>query len=279
MQGKLPWNDLALFAAVARHGTLAGAAGETETSVATLSRRMTALEGRLGRRLFRHGAQGYALTPDGAALKARVGRMEAAAADVTQWQARDEEPMRVRISASTWTAERLARDVGSYWTNTAQWIPEFVHSDRDLDIARREIDIGIRNRRPDRPWLAGRRTATVQYAAYGRPGVSGWIGAGSDAAGPPSARWVARMHAGAVVTTVNAPRLGLRLAQAGVGRVVLPCFVGDASGLDRLGPPIEALTHDEWLVCHHEARHTPAIRAALEALAAHLTARLPVTAP
>lgn len=274
MQDPIAWNDLALFVAVARHGTLAGASTETGTSSATLSRRMTALEVRLGRRLFHHGSQGYALTADGSDLLVHAARMEGAATDVAQWQAAGQGPTRVRLSAGTWTAQALATDVARYWTPAATWIPEFVHCDRDLDIARREIDIGIRNRRPDRPWLAGRRTATVHFAVYGREESTGWIGATSDAVSTPSARWVAQNHGADILTTVNDPRLGLRLAQAGLGRVVLPCFVGDASTLPRLSDPIDALTHEEWLVCHHEARHHAPVRAALEALATYLTARL-----
>ena len=104
----LAWNDLALFAAVARAGTLAGAATGTGASTATLSRRMTALEAQVGRRLFRHGAQGYALTGDGAALLARAERMEAAAAEIAQWRAEGAGPVRVRLSAGTWTAAALA---------------------------------------------------------------------------------------------------------------------------------------------------------------------------
>lgn len=279
MQAPIPWNDLALFAAIARHGTLAGAATETGMSSATLSRRMTALESRLGRRLFRHGAQGYAVTDDGAALLVRTGRMEAAAADVAQWQADGAGPTRVRISAGAWTAQTLAADVRQFWSPGAAWIPEFVHCDKDMDIARREIDIGVRNRRPEQPWMAGRRTARVDFAVYGRPGVSGWIGATSDAVSTPSARWVAQHHGADVVTTVNDPRLGLELARAGVGRIVLPCFVGDGSGLDRLSDRIDALSHDEWLVCHHDARHGPAIRDALDALGAWLSSRLSSNTP
>jgi len=270
----LAWNDLALFAAVARAGTLAGAATGTGASTATLSRRMTALEAQVGRRLFRHGAQGYALTGDGAALLARAERMEAAAAEIAQWRAEGAGPVRVRLSAGTWTAAALARDVGRYWTADADWVPDFVHCDADMDIARREIDVGIRNRRPDQPWLAGRRTAEVAYAVYGRDGARGWIGPSADARPTPSSRWLLRAHGADIVTTANDPRLALALAEAGLGRLVLPCFAGDASPLDRLSDPIAELAHDEWLVSHHEARHAPPIRAALDALAEYLTGRL-----
>ncbi len=275
MQDPIPWNDLALFAAVARTGSLARAATATGTSTATLSRRMTALETRLGRRLFFHGAQGYAVTEDGRALLARAERMEAAAAEVAQWQQEGFGPQRVRISAGTWTAQALASDVGRYWGDGAHWIPEFVHCDRDMDIARREVDIGIRNRRPEQPWLAGRRTARVHYAAYGQDGAEGWIGSSYDSAQTPSARWLIEHHGTEIVTAANDPRWALALARTGMGRVVLPMFVGESCGLPRQSDPIEELTHEEWLVSHHEARHEGAIRAALEALAAYLTDRLP----
>jgi DNA-binding transcriptional LysR family regulator len=143
-----------------------------------------------------------------------------------------------------------------------------------MDIARREVDIGVRNGRPDRPWLAGRRTATVDYAVCGRDGaVTGFIGASHDAAQTPSAAWVRRHHGEAITTSVNDPHLALALAQAGAGRVVLPCFIArSAPGLMRLSEPIAELQSEEGLVSHHEARHDPAIRAALDAIGGHLAA-------
>ena len=76
------WTDFGLFAAVARSGSLAGAARETGLSQATLSRRMTALEQRTGRRLFAHGSAGYTPTAEGRALLERAKKMEAAARDI-----------------------------------------------------------------------------------------------------------------------------------------------------------------------------------------------------
>ena len=54
--------------------------------------------------------------------------------------------------------------------------------------------------------------------------------------------------------------------------MVLPWFIGaTADGVQRVSQPIDALGHEEWLVAHHEARHDPPVRAALDALAALLT--------
>lgn len=272
MKNVLSWDDLILFAAVARAGTLTAAAERSGSSPATLSRRMKALEARLARRLFHHGALGYALTAEGRALLDLAGRMERAAADISEWRAARDGPVRVRISAGTWTARHLARHLPGYWSPASDWVPEFVEGNRDMDIARREIDIGIRNRRPEQAWLAGRRTGIVDYAVYASgPEVEGWIGASEDAAGTPSARWVREVHGAGIVTTANDPRLMLELARAGVGRIVLPVFAGEVEGgLVRLSDPIAHLRTEEWLVCHQDARHDPPIRAALEALAGFL---------
>ena len=268
------WNDFALFAAVARHGALAPAARETGTSAATLARRMTALETHMGRRLFHHGAQGYTPTADGRALLSRAERMEAAAAEVTQWQAAQVGPIRVRISAGTWTAVDLAQNTARFWSPKAQWVPEFIHCNQEMDIARREVDIGLRARRPEQPWLAGRAVGQVHFAVYGQDGVDTWIGASHDAAATRSAAWVNAHHRDAIVTSVNDPKLALSLAEAGVGRVVLPTFVGDLRPkLRRQSDPIAELTHDRWIVSHHEGRFDPGIRAALDALAAYFVSR------
>ena len=74
----------------------------------------------------------------------------------------------------------------------------------------------------------------------------------------------------------SVPTLSRRMhaLEAGIGRTVLPMFVGEGRpGLVRVSDPIDALETEEWLVSHHEARHEPAIRAALDAVGDHLSAR------
>ncbi len=267
MKNNLPWSDLSLFAVVARAGGLSGAVDATGASAATLSRRMKALETQLARRLFLHGKQGYVLTSDGRALLEKAQAMEAVAAEIAEWRSAQSGPPRVRISAGSWTSLYLVRNVGTYWAPGEPWVPEFVHSDLQMDIARREIDVGIRNRRPEQPWLAGQKTNDVLYAIYAKAAdITGWIGAGGAAASVPSARWVQAHHADAIVTTANDPRLILSLAESGMGRVVLPTFVGDSSGLERLSAPIPELSTEEWLVTHHEGRYEPPVRHAIRKL-------------
>jgi len=269
------WTDYAYFAAIARYGGLQRAADALGVSAATLSRRMRAFEVQVGRRLFLHGADGYALTADGRVLWDRTQRMEAIATEINLWREAAAGPVCVRISAGTWTARDLAENVAAYWTPGQNWLPEFVHCEEMMDIARREIDVGVRNVRPTQPWLAGQRVGTVHFAVYGvGPEVSGWIGPAHGMTITPSMRWLIDHCGDAFATKANCPQIACALALAGIGKVVLPTFMGDTmSGLMRLSDDIEELTSGQWLISHQDGRNEPAVRAALDALAEYLSKR------
>lgn len=266
-------DDLALFLAVTDAGDLSGAARQTGVSLPTLSRRMAELERVTGRRLFARGRQRYALTAEGRILRAEVEGLRQLRTQVERWQHRDREKPRVRITAGLWTTRLLARSVGRYWTTDADWVPEFTASNANVDIARREADIGVRNRRPEQSWLAGRQTALNRFAVYAAgPEVVGYLTLAASTPTTPSERWLRAHHEGEIVTRASDARVALDLALGGVGRIVMPCFAGDAeSGLVRVTEPIGELDHTEWLVAHHDARHDPPIRHALDALHRFLT--------
>ncbi|MEM1064263.1 MAG: LysR family transcriptional regulator [Pseudomonadota bacterium] len=267
------WTDLAYFASIARQGGLQRAADDLGVSAATLSRRMRALEVQLGRRLFAHGAEGYALTADGRALWDRTQRMEAVATEINLWREAAQGPVCVRISGGTWTARDLAENLPAYWKPGMNWLPEFVHCEEMMDIARREVDIGIRNARPTQAWLAGRRVGSVRFAVYARgQEVTGWIGPAHGAPRTPSMLWLKAHHGDQIVTKANCPQLAVALATAGIGRVVLPTFMGDKlPGITRVSDEIDELASGQWLISHQDGRNEPAVRAALDALAEYLT--------
>lgn len=265
-------DDFALFLAVADAGGLAGAAEATGTSAPTLSRRLTELERQLGEKLFLRGARGYALTARGRALLAEAEPLREITARLRSF-GQETHRSRVRITAGFWTATFLTHHINRIWSPSDRWMPEFLSSNAFLDIARREADIGIRNSRPTQSWLAGRFTATIQFAEYAAsPEVTGYVNLTEDSATAPSNRWITTHHADEVVTCGSSASLLVELAGAGLGRAVLPTFAGDeAPGLMRVSPPIDEIEHEEWLVAHHEARHDPPVRAALDAIAELLT--------
>ncbi len=254
---EMNWDDLRLFLAVARHGGLAGATSETTVSAPTLGRRMLALERRLGDDLFVRSARGYSLTVSGEALLHRLAPVEATLAPLG---ARDT-GYRVKISAGTWTTFALCQRVQELSEPKVQL--QFIAADERLDISHREAVIGIRNQRPDAPGLACRRMKEVTFAVYGDADHLPWARVMGQT---PSAQWVQRASDGHEAIEVTHPRNALDLARSGVAKAVLPTFIGDASSLPRLTDTIADLSHDQWVVSHHEDRFEPPVRATLRRL-------------
>lgn len=260
-------DDYLLFIAVADGQGLAGAMRATGVSVPTLSRRMTEMETKLGQRLFARGPRGYTLTIEGRALLKEAEGLRAAAVHLKTF-ANSARKTRVRITAGHWTAQYLALNIAQFWSAKEDWVPEFTASNTAVDIARREADIGVRNRRPDQSWLAGRNTATINFAVFATSSnVDGYITLPEDFVNVPSVKWVRDNHSDDIVTTVSDSRLALDLALAGIGQIVLPTFAAHPyPSLIQMGGIIPDLSHEEWVVAHHEARHDPPVRKALDAV-------------
>lgn len=257
------WDDLRLFLSVARHAGLAGAARETGKSAATLGRRMLALEAATKSELFDRGPRGYTLTEAGAALMSDLAGIEAQIAPLSRARA-DAAPL-VKISAGSWMTARLCQHADQLIAPNAPVRLRFISADHNLDIAHREAVIGIRNTRPDQTGLACQRVGQIQFAVYATGDhVQTWAQVIGQT---PSALWLREQTETASVIEVTTPRNALDLALAGTARAILPTFVGEAEpALARLGDPIAELTHDQWLVSHHEARFSRPVRETLTRL-------------
>ncbi|WP_299675424.1 LysR family transcriptional regulator [uncultured Roseobacter sp.] len=255
------WDDLRLFLAVARAGGLAGAASATGKSAPTLGRRMLTLERKLGRELFERLPRGYALTEEGQALLDQAGALEDRLRPIIARRPEDALPV-VKVSAGLWTTHLLCRKVHRVLGEDALRL-RFIAADEMVDIGRRAAVIGIRNQRPESPTLAGRRVTRIRFAAYAvNDSVTPW----AQVIGPtPSAKWVQQTARSAPRIEVTNARSALDLAEAGAARVVLPMFIGARlSHLQQVGPEIEALAHDQWLVTHHEDRFVPVVRRVID---------------
>lgn len=257
------WDDLRLFLAVSRLGGLSAARSATGLSAATLGRRITALERRIGVPLFRRLQTGYRLTGAGEELFAHAEEVERAMAGVARWTEGTQAQRAVRLSAGNWTTDFLARHIGDIWKEGDPAIA-FVAANARIDIGHRAADIGIRNARPEDPQLAGRRIGRVAFALYrSRKGEhkDGMVGLSGDTSHTPSARWLEAIHGGSVRLRGNSVHAVRELVANGAGISVLPCFVGDSDQrLVRAGAIIADLASEQWLVAHHEERHVPAIR-------------------
>ena len=259
------WDDLEAFLTIARHGGLSAAARALGSSAPTLGRRMRALERTLGCDLFVRRTHGYDLTDDGARLRDTLRPVESTIIRATVRHAHAALPI-VKIAAGTWTMSALARITPIITGAPPDLRVRLLQGEDILSISRREASIGFRSSRPEEAGLAGRRLRTVEFAPYCVSGATtDWI---VVRANTPSARWVAERCGERIAAETTAPRLALDLALQGMGRVLLPTFVGDKQGgLERTGPPIDELAHEQWLVTHNDDRALPHVRRALDRIA------------
>ena len=258
----VPWDDLSAFLAVARHGGLSAAAREIGSSAPTLGRRMRALERALGRELFVRRTHGYALTEEGTRLAEDLQPAEDAIARATFIKGGETLPL-VKITAGTWTAFALTDVIRSITGNPPDLRVRLLQGEDRLSIPRREAAIGFRSRRPVEIGLAARKLRRVDFASFATADAPDqWI---VVRATTPSARWVAQRCGNRIAAETDTPRLALDLALRGLGRVLLPTFIGDQqSELKRVGPVVDDLSHDQWLVSHDEDRKLPEVRSALD---------------
>lgn len=255
---KANWDDLRLFAAVARGHGLAKASKATGKSAPTLLRRMLDLEKSMGRELFRRLPKGYELTDHGQDLFDKVTGLEAGISTIWNRPARGKSTL-VKISAGTWMTKYLSEHMHAIVGPDDNIVVHLISTEEILDINRRQAVVGIRNQRPHQRGLAGRRVGRVRFAAYATSDdVSIWA---RYTGNTPSANWLKKHANEDECIEITNPRNGLDLALIGAARVVLPTFVGDAqSGLVRISETIEELDSDQWLVVHDDDRFSSEIR-------------------
>ncbi|WP_186086292.1 LysR family transcriptional regulator [Burkholderia gladioli] len=260
------WEDIRVFVALARHGSLSAAARALSVSHATISRRLQSLEQALGERLVERRPDGYVLTAAGTRTLGSASEMEAAAAQLGRGGPDDSPRGLVRINAPPSLAQHFL--IARLATLTAR------HPSLDIDLAsdfravsleRRETDIALRFGRPEDGDVLARCVATLGYGLFAAPSLAAGLAAGAapvfvgfDEANAhlPEAAWLARHFPKARL----ALRGGSYLAQAsaagaGAGVALLPNFIGRADPAlvpCRLAhaPPAREI----WLLMRREAR-------------------------
>ncbi|MEZ5823418.1 MAG: LysR family transcriptional regulator [Geminicoccaceae bacterium] len=268
------WDDLQIFVHVAREGGLSGAARKLGLSVPTTARRMLALEAATLQSLFVRSPSGYRLTDAGEMLYRKARVMESAARPIEEWLDRRGQRSTVRISAGTATTSFLSRYFRRLWQSGDPFRIALLPTESRLDIAHREIDIGIRNRPEDSGNLACRKLQILRFAPYrrrfaGPAETLEWVSLDTTSAVHPAARWVLSRDDIEICAWASSVTAVRDLVRAGVGMAVMPCLVGDSDpGLERAGPPIEELTETQWLVLHGDDRHRSDIRCVVDRITA-----------
>lgn len=262
----MDWDHVRVLLAVAEAGGLKRAAGALGRSEATIGRQVTALEQALGVRLIERLANRIELTPVGRRLaEAARGMAESAAGIERLALAAAAEPgMPVRVTTTGSMALFLTGHLGRLLAAAAPAPLELVATRAALSLPRREAEVALRMRRPPEEGdLVVRRVGRLAFALYARRGAARdeVIGLRADPGSRQSA-WLERQASMPPRLRLADLTLRLEAVRQGLGRSLLPCFLGDAEpGLERLTAPPPELVEEAYLLVHRDLRDLPQVRA------------------
>jgi DNA-binding transcriptional LysR family regulator len=173
MLHRVALDDMALFVEVARAASFTRASAALGMPGATLSRRIAAMEQRLGVRLFERSTRRVTLTEAAMRYLERCGPVvdEARRAEATLRSVAERPSGHLRVS--------MPVDLGLHWVGPL--LPEFASqypgitldidlSSRVADMAMERLDLALRLGPVKREGLVVRRLGSVRQAAYAAPG-------------------------------------------------------------------------------------------------------------
>lgn len=140
------WDDLKVFLAVARTGSLTAAGHRLKCDAGTVSRRITRLEEAVGAPLFTRSLRGYALTQSGERFLAPAEQAEAATLQLGEYGAADGRGLtgQIRIGAPDGCANYLLPQICAALSRENPGLElHIIAQPRVANLSRREADLAI----------------------------------------------------------------------------------------------------------------------------------------
>jgi DNA-binding transcriptional LysR family regulator len=278
------WDDLKVFEAAWRTGSLTAAAASLGLAQATASRRIASLEERAGHRLFDRRRGGLVPTAAAEALWPHVEAMADAArrarAALQGLETRPEGIVRVA------TMPGLAVDVlPALVPLLTRRYPELrldvLSDNQQRDLDRREADVALRTQPPSRGDLVYRRVANIPLLVVASPAYVAtlspqatvrdldWVQYDAELAHFELTRLIDQLLEGRPAAMWSNSFLALRAAvQHGVGCTVTTALQARHSGLVPVDVPGLPSLPDAplYLVVHAALQHVPRVRAVVDFL-------------
>jgi DNA-binding transcriptional LysR family regulator len=277
------WSDFRILLALARGGSVAGAARELGVDSSTISRRLAALEDAIGARLLMRGGREFAWTTEGRAALKAAETMEQAIAEVTRTcrSAALDASGSVRVSMPPAFVPILFAKLMPLVREQFPQLKLEISGDYDRrDLAKGDADIAVRIARPTEPDLIGKRAVDVGWCVYTSTDYSA-------RRAPPTDLEALRQHAlvlyketmhniepfrwlepyrGSEVVRVDNIEVATQLILGSSGIGLLPALVEHgAPALVRVFPA-PLITGAGWILYHEAARDTARVRIVAQVL-------------
>jgi molybdate transport repressor ModE-like protein len=282
MTARMDWDDIRYLLALVRRGSVRAAAADLQVNHTTVTRRIKRMERQLGSRLVQKIPGGYQLTHSGDAVLAAGERIESDLASVLkQVEGADKAVTgKVRITLTD-ILLKLARSAVTQLLDDYPDLDIEISSTPSLtDIMRLDSDIALRLVALPPEDLVGRRVARIPAAVYGaansgltqenvRLETARWVRWRAPWNQNQLDTWVADNYpdsrTGAWVDS-NFALENMVAGGAGIG-ILAPLSADKREDLLRLGPDIDELTLDLWLLIHPDLRGVRRVKVVADALA------------
>jgi len=266
------WDDLPIYLAALRGGSLASAGAALGIDPSTVSRRLAALEAALDVRLFDRTPAGLAPTDAGLRLLPYAEQCEASMDDLLRAGELLEQDVRgeVRIACPDGVATELLPPILAILRERhPALVPTVLCGIGYVDLNRREADLALRIKNPPGEDLVTVKLGEVAVGVYGTeelvqrhredplseiPFIS-WDAGWSHME---DARFLASIGAN-VVLRANSLPAHLAAARAGIGFIINGA--GSNAGLVPLIPQLGDATGALWLTAHRTMRRVPRVAA------------------
>jgi DNA-binding transcriptional LysR family regulator len=286
MNAQEDWDNLRYFLAVAREGSLSGAARRLRVNHTTVLRRVAALEATVGAALFDRLPSGYVLTAAGDEMQRAALKVEEDMAAVARRLAGADPRAGGVLRAATLdilAQHVLPRHIAGFQQRHPGIAVELLVGEASLNLTRREADVAIRATSRPPEHLVGRQVSGMVFAVYAGHGFaakeslppasqmdrlarSAWAGLDESFDHTSMNKWLySAVPSERVVWRSNSTLALAAAVAADIGLGLLPCCVADQmEGLRRAGPVFDNEGAGVWLLTHGDLRRQYRVRVFLD---------------
>lgn len=285
----LEWNDLSIILAIAREGSLSGAARALGKTHSTVFRNITAIEERTAVRFFDRIDNSYVPTDAGRAALPRAERVEAEiialGIEILGQDTRIEGRIRVTCPEAM-AIDLMPGLVAKFRSIYPDVLVDVSPGQAAVDLNRREAEIAVRATKAAPESAFGRKICAFRFALYAAPHYFASVKdtpideqnfcliEGSAAWLVPAIWKTKEQGEDRAVFQCRSTRAAQNAAAEGMGLTLMPCYVGDDDPrLARISDPIESLDMQLWVLTHQDLRNSARVRAMMTFLYDELGAR------
>ena len=272
---ELDWDNVRHFLEVVRSGSVTGAAQCLGVNQTTVSRRITALEDHLGKKLFERSGNGWVITPVGERLVASAENMADEANTIERHVMADSQELsgQLRVTVADVCTQYLVMPTIQLFVQQYPDVDLEVIATRDyLDLAAREADVALRATDEPPPNLVGKRITQLAYAVYGTREMLERVQTDPDNGDIPCITWIGDGHTRPPWIEKSFPKtrrvyrtseLGimLEMVRQGTGMAQMPCVFGERDSLlHRIPARYVEPGWGLWVLSHVDLRTTARVR-------------------